>query len=44
MLVMNEETFGPLAPVVVVPSFAAGLERASPCSEHRRGRAAAARS
>ncbi|MFC9530076.1 aldehyde dehydrogenase family protein [Streptomyces sp. NPDC057717] len=29
MLVMNEETFGPLAPVVVVPSFAAGLERAS---------------
>lgn len=29
MLVMTEETFGPLAPVVVVPSFEEGLERAS---------------
>ncbi|MEU6552265.1 aldehyde dehydrogenase family protein [Streptomyces sp. NPDC046915] len=28
MLVMREETFGPLAPVVVVPSFEEGLERA----------------
>ncbi len=29
MLVMSEETFGPLAPVVVVSSFEEGLERAS---------------
>lgn len=29
MLVMTEETFGPLAPVVVVPTFEEGLERAS---------------
>ncbi|MEU9469001.1 aldehyde dehydrogenase family protein [Streptomyces avermitilis] len=29
MLVMNEETFGPLAPVVVVSSFEEGLEHAS---------------
>ncbi|MFE4450910.1 aldehyde dehydrogenase family protein [Streptomyces sp. NPDC056796] len=29
MSVMTEETFGPLAPVVVVPSFEEGLERAS---------------
>lgn len=29
MLVMNEETFGPLAPVAVVSSFEEGLERAS---------------
>ncbi|MEV0388874.1 aldehyde dehydrogenase family protein [Nonomuraea sp. NPDC050643] len=29
MLVMTEETFGPLAPVVVVSSFEEGLERAS---------------
>ncbi|MFD8569154.1 aldehyde dehydrogenase family protein [Streptomyces sp. NPDC059639] len=29
MLVMTEETFGPLAPVVVVPSFEEGLERAA---------------
>jgi acyl-CoA reductase-like NAD-dependent aldehyde dehydrogenase len=29
MLVMTEETFGPIAPVVVVSSFEEGLERAS---------------
>lgn len=29
MLVMTEETFGPIAPVVVVPSFEEGLLRAS---------------
>ncbi|NHD19293.1 MULTISPECIES: aldehyde dehydrogenase family protein [unclassified Actinopolyspora] len=29
MLVMTEETFGPLAPVVVVDSFEEGIERAS---------------
>ncbi|MEU4827323.1 aldehyde dehydrogenase family protein [Actinomadura sp. NPDC023710] len=29
MLVMNEETFGPLAPVVVVPSFEEGLAQAA---------------
>jgi acyl-CoA reductase-like NAD-dependent aldehyde dehydrogenase len=29
MLVMTEETFGPVAPVVVVSSFAEGLERAA---------------
>ncbi|MFG2005136.1 aldehyde dehydrogenase family protein [Spirillospora sp. NPDC048911] len=29
MLVMQEETFGPLAPVVIVSSFEEGLERAS---------------
>lgn len=29
MLVMTEETFGPLAPVVVVSSFEEGIERAS---------------
>jgi len=29
MLVMTEETFGPIAPVVVVDSFEEGLERAS---------------
>ncbi|MEG8279805.1 aldehyde dehydrogenase family protein [Streptomyces sp. AHA2] len=29
MLVMSEETFGPLAPVAVVPDFATGLRRAA---------------
>jgi len=29
MLVMNEETFGPLAPVAVVPSFEEGLAQAA---------------
>lgn len=29
MLVMNEETFGPLAPVMVVPSFDEGLAKAA---------------
>lgn len=29
MLVMNEETFGPLAPVVTVPSFEEGLAKAA---------------
>lgn len=29
MLVMNEETFGPLAPVVVVPSFEKGMAEAA---------------
>lgn len=37
MLVMTEETFGPVAPVVVVPSFAEGLARAA---ESRYGLAA----